>query len=476
MMIKIPNPKSSAPPRGHPGRIQNSLVGVVADDITGANDIGIMFAKAGLVTHVYSYKSVYSLAGEVGVEEADVCILDTDSRYDTPQVAYEKVFAATRELQRAGSARFFNKTCSVFRGNIGPEFDAMLDALDEQFAVVVLGFPKNGRTTVDGIHYVHGKLLEESEFRQDPMHPMTCSNLVEILQSQTRRKVALLTHEVIERGPDTLHERIEQLHEQCNYLILDVPDQPALRTIAEAVQACKVLCGSSALAEELPAFWGVQRSSWGITIAPQKGDALASDEIMLPDPSDAGVLCVAGSLMPQTGAQIAYLRGRGVPTWQLDSARLFDPTARKEETSRLVAEIAPRLRQGEDVLLHTANDPLSVQKTHDAGAGKGLEKAAVSRLVSSTLADLTSSLCAEADVNRLVIAGGDTSAAICDRLGITGMRIWQEIQPGLPSCVSLTDPPMLLVLKSGSFGTLDFLEQAIQHVRRETEMEDSYYE
>jgi uncharacterized protein YgbK (DUF1537 family) len=64
-----------------------------------------------------------------------------------------------------------------------------------------------------------------------------------------------------------------------------------------------------------------------------------------------------------------------------------------------------------------------------------------------------------------VAAGGETAAAVCARLGVNGMRIWREIQPGLPSCISLTDPPRMLVLKSGSFGKPDFFEQALQHLR-----------
>src|SRR5690242_17646742 len=155
-------------------------MGVVADDITGSNDIGIMFAKHDYLTRVYSFRedTPSFVTSKNNLNTPDILILDTNSRLDPPQLAYDKVFAATHELQQAGCRQFHNKTCSVFRGNIGVEFDAMLDALGLEFAVVVLGFPKNGRTTVDGIHYVHGKRLEDSEFRRDPIHPMLRSDLV----------------------------------------------------------------------------------------------------------------------------------------------------------------------------------------------------------------------------------------------------------------------------------------------------------
>ena len=104
------------------------IIGVVADDITGANDIGIMFAKWGYLTQVYHHAHSERLYRP----EVEVCIIDTNSRLDSPELAYEKVFAATKALDGLGCKQFHNKTCSVFRGNIGAEFDAMLDVLGQE--------------------------------------------------------------------------------------------------------------------------------------------------------------------------------------------------------------------------------------------------------------------------------------------------------------------------------------------------------
>ncbi len=430
---------------------------VVADDITGANDIGIMFAKWDYLTHVYSIDEGRYSYDPAREPRPDVCILDTNSRLDDRALAYDKVFAATRLLQQAGWSHFFNKTCSVFRGNIGAEFDAMLDALGQEFAVVVLGFPKNGRTTLDGVHYVRGVPLAESEFRHDPIHPMTRSNLVDILQSQTERRVGLLTHEVVARGPAHLREAIESRRERCHYLILDVVDQAALATIARAVHDLPILCGSSALAEELPPVWG--------QIAERRRPAGLPRRLALPPEASPAALVVAGSLMPQTRAQLDHLRGAGLPFFTLDTARLFDAAERQAETARLAARLSGLLAAEQDAVLHAPNDPAGVAAARRAAAGHGLDNTALGRLVSAMLAEVTRRVVQEADVRRLVIAGGETSAAVAQRLGITGLRIWKEIQPGLPSCLTLTRPPLLLVLKSGSFGSADFLEQAIAHVR-----------
>ncbi len=429
---------------------------VVADDVTGANDIGGMFAGAGYLTHVYSLPPGGDYARSADAQQATVCILDTNSRLDSAELAYAKVFAATRRLQTAGWSHFFNKTCSVFRGNIGAEFDAMLDALGEPSAVVVLGFPKNGRTTVNGLHYVHGRLLEDSEFRHDPIHPMRQSNLVAILQEQTARPVSLVTHEVVSQGPAALRRAVDEARARGGYVILDVAEQAALATIARAVYDLPVLCGSSALGEALPAVWDERYGPLPPAPPPRA---------FPPAAAGLGLLCVAGSLMPQTRAQLAHLRQNGTALLALETTRLFTEDAREAEQARLAETLVGLLRAGQDAALHSPGEPEQVQKTRAAGAAHGFTPAAVARRVSGALAAVTAEVVRRSGQQRLVIAGGETSAAVCSALGVTGLRVWEEIQPGLPSCLSLGEPPLLLVLKSGSFGSVDFLEQALAHVR-----------
>ncbi len=427
------------------------MIGVVADDITGSNDIGIMFAKSNFHTNIYTFdKGNRELKLD---NKPDVVILDTDSRFDTYQEAYSKVYHATKLLKARGVSKFFNKTCSVFRGNIGAEFDAMLDALEEDFAVIVLGFPKNGRKTCESIHYVHGKRLGESEFRNDPMHPMCESNLINILQSQTERKVAAVTKEIVKQGAEVLRAKIKEMESRCNYLVLDVLDQNDLGIIAECVYDYKIFCGSSALAEELPKTWGIKNEE------EEESGVLRNQE--------TGIICAAGSLMPQTATQIEYFREKNNPVYEIDTLKLFDEKERNKLINGLVAKISTHLEIGDDVLFHSSNDDEKVQLTREVGVQMGYKKKEISRLVSGTIAEITHQLVKKTGQNRLLIAGGDTSAAVCKKLGINGMRVWKEIKPGLPSCISLTENPIMLVLKSGSFGEKDFFELAIEHLRNE---------
>jgi uncharacterized protein YgbK (DUF1537 family) len=110
------------------------MVGIVADDVTGSNDIGLMFAKHGYRVEIYSHFE----ERDVHTVNADVLILDTNSRCDVPQRAYEKVVAATKRLLALNCCPLLKKTCSVFRGNVGIEFDAMLDGLPKTGSILCM--------------------------------------------------------------------------------------------------------------------------------------------------------------------------------------------------------------------------------------------------------------------------------------------------------------------------------------------------
>lgn len=421
------------------------MIGVVADDTTGANDIGIMFSNNHYSVKVVTYQEDIELSKDV-----NVLIIDTDSRLDKPEVSYEKVFKATRYLKKLGCSLYYNKTCSVFRGNIGREFDAMLDALNENFAVITLAFPKNGRKTVNGIHTVYGKLLEESEFAKDPVHPTTESNLVSILQKQTSRKVSLITLETVRQGAEKLRAAIEALRQEANYCIIDAETQKDLTIVAKAVHNYPILCGSSAIAEELPQF-----------LAEDKYPSVL-DRVNIRD--DKGVLVIAGSLTPQTKAQTAYLSSLGTHTIIIDSRKVFSADSRKQEVLRAAEEAVKILKQGKDVLVMADNREEIVAETKGMGRELQFDPLRVSKLVSAALAEIADRLVTGTGLKRLIVAGGDTSGTVCRRLGIKGNYVLKEIETGLPSGLAI-GRELLIVLKSGSFGKEDFLLRAIKHLK-----------
>ena len=416
---------------------------VIADDITGANDIGIMYAKAGLETVVYSHD-------KLDTQEAwtdAVTVIDTNSRFCTYEEAYRRVYSAVKLFHKHEVDQFIDKQCSVFRGNIGAEFDAMLDALEEEFAIVVLGFPDNGRTTLHGIHYVHGSKLEDSQFRNDPVHPMKQSNLVDILQAQTKRKVGAIFYEVLDQGAEALRNEIKEKKEKFNYIILDVRHNEDLALIAEAVEDEKMICGSSALGYYLGTR---NQKETPQTIPPIENERLYGQKI----------LCIAGSLTPQTKAQLAYMKAKDYPVIILDTMKLFTGAELGREKSRILKDYHEACNKNKLVILHAMNGEDQVKETKALALQNGIDNTAVSGLVSDTLAELTNIIAMHYGLKKFIICGGDTSASFCNRMKIKGMRICEEIEPGLPVCESITEPHYKLVLKSGSFGSSEFIEKA----------------
>ena len=247
-------------------------------------------------------------------------MVDTDSRFLPPEEAYNRVFRVVKKFSSQGVQQYINKQCSVFRGNIGPEFDAMLDALGLNFAPVVLGFPDNGRTTLDGIHYVYGEKLEDSQFRNDPVNPMRESNLVKILAVQTRRPVTNVSWREYAEGR-RLRGLIEQRRREGGYVIFDVRHNADLAMLAGLLKDEPVVCGSSAIAYYL----GMEE---GPDTLPPAGPAGGEN---------ARVLCLAGSLTPQTRQQVKCAQQKGVPVFTMRTQALFSPEGRKAEEMRLAA-------------------------------------------------------------------------------------------------------------------------------------------
>ena len=105
-----------------------------------------------------------------------------------------------------------------------------------------------------------------------------------------------------------------------------------------------------------------------------------------------------------------------------------------------------------------------VAETKRIASEYGISNTQVSGLVSEMLGEIALHIAQRFGITRYIICGGDTSAAFCSKLSINGMKINREIQPGLPDCISLKPPYYHLVLKSGSFGSENFVEEAMNYI------------
>jgi len=425
--------------------MERKRIGVVADDITGSNDIGVMLAKNGFRATVISLEDGPTAAD---FDNTDALIINTGSRLDSAETAADKSARAAAFLKSCRCDMIYTKTCSVFRGNIGASFDAVQDVLGEKCSMVVAGFPSNGRTTVDGVHYLHGVPVSETNFAHDPVTPLRFSRLDELIGQQSSRPCRVFSHTWLDEAEDMQAEHLADLKKEAAYVIFDVRNQEDLRRIARLIRDEKNICGSSAVCEELPGAWG-QVS--GVEDCPR-------------NKAEGGVLILAGSLTPQTTRQIQALEQSGTPCHVLEPAALLEDASRAAAVKEACAFAALRLAEGSDVLLYAARDTSAVRTK---SAQLGISDVEAGRRISLAFEAAAKLIREQTGLHRYLVAGGETSDSVSRGLGVRTMRIWQEIEPGVPMMTARTfaGEEIALVLKSGSFGSDTFLLQAAEVLR-----------
>lgn len=422
-------------------------LGIVADDFTGATDIASMLVRGGLRTVQLIGVPGQTVPAEAA--DADAVVVALKSRTAPVADAVAESLAALRWLQAAGAERFILKVCSTFdstpSGNIGPVAEAMMDALSGPFGctqtLVSPAFPENGRTVFRGHLFVGDALLSDTGMRHHPLTPMGDANLVRVMQAQSRRPVGLLRHDTVAAGADAIRQRLAALAaEGVAHVIADAIDNNALLHLAEGAAALPLWVAGSGLALGLPAL-----------LATQSGVVLDTQAARL-DTVTGPAAVLAGSCSTATQGQVARWIAAGRPALRIDPAAL----ARGEPVAEQA--LAWARAQTEAPLVYATADADALAATQAA-----LGVAQAGALVEQALATIARGLVAHG-VQRLVVAGGETSGAVVQALDVHALRIGAAICPGVPWTQAVRAhglPPLQLALKSGNFGGPDFFAEAL---------------
>jgi 3-dehydrotetronate 4-kinase len=434
------------------------LFAAVADDDTGASDLAGMLAENSVRTLLVIDLPAPARFLEWS-EGYDAVVMAEATRNAPPADAYERTRAAVRLLQARRPRLLQIKYCSTFdstpEGNIGPSIDAALDELGEEFTVAVPALPVNGRTTYQGYHFVHGRLLSDSPMRRHPLTPMTNPDLVDLLGRQTRRRVGLAAYADVEAGPDRLKRRFDELRrEGVAVAVVDCLSGRHVEVITRAAEGLRVLSGSSAFGMKLPGLWRERG------FVPESREAPPAPAV---DAGGAGCLLVAGSCSEATRLQNEWLAGRGVGVSRLQPRELLGG---EFDRAALVEGLRRELAAGRHCLLTTSGDPREVAEAQGWGAARGLAPRELGEAVSDSLSGLVLEVLGAQPAAGLIVAGGETSGAVCRRLRLGALRVGRNIEPGVPLCLSLGDFRLPVVLKSGNFGGVDFYGRALQAVAR----------
>ena len=417
-----------------------AILGVIADDFTGATDIAGMLVKGGMRT----IQTIGVPAKGTIPDDVDAVVVALKTRSIPAKEAVSQSLDALKALQAAGCVRFFFKYCSTFdstdAGNIGPVGDALLDALKAKQAIYCPAFPENNRTIFFGHLFVGDVLLSDSHMRHHPLTPMTDASLVRVLARQTKHKVGLTPLKQVQSGSASLRAALDKLAaDGVRHVVVDAVADTDLGIIGEAVGDDVLVTGGSGVALGLPAAYRRR----GLLTHKDGADAL---------PEVAGAAAVlAGSCSAATLGQIAAFKGARLA---LDT----DAICRGEDVAaRALAWAKGKLGNG-PILLSASDKPESVKALQ---AKYGIEKSSLA--IEKTMAALARGL-VEAGVGRMVVAGGETSGAVVGALDIAALRIGPEIDPGVPWTASIAQKPMLLALKSGNFGAPDFFTKAFERL------------
>ena len=406
---------------------------ILADDFTGANDTTVQFTKRG-------YSSAVSFDGTLPpqtLQQFDVLAIDTESRFDNPRTAYERVFAAVSHLQAHGVRHFYKKIDSTMRGNPGSEIAAALDAARARLAVVAPALPHYGRTTVGGRCLVYSQPLADTESARDPRTPVTHSSIADIISTQCSYPITLINLEAVRRGPLPLRDRLREIGSAAEpqLAVVDAETDNDLQIIARSVwllDQAVLPVGSSGLAQFL----------------------------VPPKTAAAPVLIVVGSLSAKAAVQIdhALQQRSDLCELRLDPAAAVDaPQAERRRLQLLYHDARSR---GAPCLLRSPGGEDAAHARADS--------------IAHFIGDLVAATVLTDTPGGLMLSGGDIAVKVSAALGCSGFSVETEALPGIPCGHFVLDRTersnsaavneMPVVTKAGGFGATDAILRILDYL------------
>lgn len=409
------------------------MLGVIADDFTGASDIASFLVENGL--HTVQMNGVPSAPL---TENVDAIVISLKSRSNPVNEAIEQSLQALHWLKKSGCSQFYFKYCSTFdsteKGNIGPVTDALLDALDDDFTVITPALPVNGRTIFNGYLFVGNVLLNESGMRDHPITPMKDANLMRLMDAQAKGKTGLVSYADVIQGAEHVKACFAQLKQDgFRYAVVDAVDNSQLAVLAEAVSDLKLVTGGSGLG----AYMAARLS----------GGKKATDAFV---PKKARSVILSGSCSVMTNKQVNAYKEKATAIY-LDVEKAI---AQSDYAETLFNQVQPHLSESLAPIVYATVPPDQLKQIQRQFGGEQ-----ASHAIEKTFAHLAQLLKERAHVENFITAGGETSSIVVQQLGFTGFQIGKQIAPGVP-WLKVLGESTALALKSGNFGKESFFTDA----------------
>ncbi|MEW8978053.1 MAG: four-carbon acid sugar kinase family protein [Symbiobacterium sp.] len=429
---------------------QRPALGVIADDLTGANATGVLLTR----TTGFPTASLTDLRWpEGGLDDYPCVVIATESRAIPADEARRRVTRAARLLLDHGYRPVAKRVDSTLRGNVGPEVEAVLETLGPGSVALVTGaFPASGRTTSGGIHYVHGVPLAETAVRNDPLCPVTESHVPTLLRRQTRLPVGQITLDTVRAGAGAVAEAIgEQARRGVRVLCPDAETDDDIRSLGEGMARSGIPCVAADPGPLTAAFAAATLAGGA---AGSTGTAAATGT-----PAPAGpkrVLVVAGSVTPLTREQLDHLeRETDARLITVDAGALGrDSDTAENEISRVVAALAA-IDLGRPVIGVRTSEVLS--STDAAMAGR----------IAAGFAEIAARALERVHgLTGLYTSGGDITLAVCRRLQAGAIHLKAEVLPLAVRgyLIGGLRPGLSIVTKGGLVGDATAAVACVRHL------------
>ncbi len=434
----------------------SNIAGIIADDLTGANDTALQFKLNGADTNILLNTDVISTNSDLSQAWA----ISTESRNVSLQDAFEKVKEATQLLvEKINPDFFYKKIDSTVRGNIAVEVLSMLEVLGWDSAVIMPAFPQEGRITVGGYHLLRGIPIERTEMARDPHSPITESHLPTLLKSQLGGNLENLVGEIglktIMDGAGPILMRLNELVEQGKKIIVaDSVFTTDLEQIVLAMQKSnfKILpVGTAAAAKILSNQWFPQY---------QEEEILPVKLPKLPK------LIVSGSATNITANQIDKLEQSDEYDENCLVIELNVNTILDGVKDELVERVVSNLGNDNIVLIHTSKLLNNFDGFSDT-ANVDLTKSGLAALITDFLADLTKQVLEKKNAV-LITLGGETSYKCCNAINANQLKLVDEVLPAIALGRSVNSNQWI-VTKSGNLGGVNTLIEILKYFEKHEE-------
>ena len=426
------------------------MIYVIADDLTGANDTGVQFAKKGYNTMV----SILDKQSTIIIpNNLDVFVVDTETRELKSKIAREKLRNILKRLNINKNDMIYKKVDSTLRGNVGDEIEEIMNILKKDICVFSPSYPSYQRITVRGHLIVDQKPLELSEYSCYNSTQIENSSISFLLERQTDFPVAQIDLKNVAKGQKTILSKINELYQKGNkIIIIDSTNEEHLEDIFASglkFDRSVLFSGSAGLAKHFPNIYH-KNEDLKINIENNKGPFIV----------------VVGSRNSIMEDQINYLKNRlNFYELKIDLEQIF---SNKDIILDNYATVCIDATKGNrDLVMHTNaiyNEGKLINKKlmlkYDLSF-RGLEIE-----IKNFLGKLTSKIIKNSYARNLILTGGDVALGVCKELCIYNMNILDELLPGIPLAIAnYKNYNLNIITKAGGFGKEDTLYELINKLK-----------